>query len=98
MFANIFVPNIDFPACAHLHCPACGFEYNHVGLPVRIDGGLLGCRDDSRRGGFLIPISCENGHEWGLGFANHKGYEVMTVFTPDEMPDRKLPLFMSEAK
>lgn len=64
-----------------LVCPVCGDKYSHRDdVLVRISGEYLCCRDDSGRGGLLIPIHGECGHTWGIGFANHKGYEYVQVF------------------
>lgn len=65
---------------SRLLCPVCGDNYQHAGTPVRIDGGMLCCRDDTGKGGLLIPIWCEQGHDWGIALANHKGREYLQVF------------------
>ncbi len=67
-----------------LHCPVCGFDYNHPGDPeglwgweaVKHDGRVevvMGRQWAGRGNGVAVPFACENGHRWVLCVGFHKG-------------------------
>jgi hypothetical protein len=58
-----------------LVCPRCGFDYQHANKPSRMRSWV----GVGKKGGLLIPISGECGHEWGIVLDNYKGYEVLSV-------------------
>lgn len=68
-----------------LVCPVCGFDYNHAQAPFVISGEYLNCRDDGDVGGLVVPFSGECGHRWGIGFANHKGRQIVAVISPSDL-------------
>lgn len=67
-----------------LHCPKCGFDYNHALAAYTLTGtndpkyiipGTFSGGQSGRRGAALaIEFSCENGHEWRLIFLEDKGH------------------------
>lgn len=70
-----------------IHCPVCGFEYNHFGFPDEDERSgdykvayIVKGNDDYKAGWggrgdmLVIPLWCENWHSWELCFGFHKGY------------------------
>jgi len=55
-----------------LACPVCGFQYIHLKETRKEDfRGRGGC--------LMIPMYCENGHQWDLAFDAHKGQINISV-------------------
>jgi hypothetical protein len=71
-----------------VHCPACGFDYNHLSTS---EPRRLFVRDDFGDGmGQRISFWGECGHYWTLHFGTHKG-QTFAAFTLDgnEFPEEE---------
>lgn len=63
-----------------LLCPACGNNYNHIGSTYTLDGNDNYESATGYRGDALITnMRCENGHNWELVIAFHKGHSEIFV-------------------
>ena len=80
-----------------VHCPVCGFDYNHVGGTVPVYG-YEPCRkgprpndgiDWSGRGdGVAVRMWCENGHDWLFCLGFHKGNTSFFTAAPAGGPEQ----------
>lgn len=61
-----------------LHCPACNFDYVHIGVPeYKISDNYDAWQ--GRGDAILIPMFCEGGHVWKLRFGFHKGQSFAAI-------------------
>lgn len=81
-----------------IHCPICGFNYNHISAPRTLTGwesshgntpSPASSRWSGRGDGFALPMACEEGHNWLLCVGFHKGKSFLFALpdseaTPDE--------------
>lgn len=56
-----------------VRCPACGYDYVHLGPPYLVDGQDNYKAWAGRGDLIVIPMDCENGHAWECCFGFHKG-------------------------
>ncbi|MBA3474289.1 MAG: hypothetical protein H0T57_13865 [Rubrobacter sp.] len=62
------------PHTRRLLCPVCGSSYQHTGTPFDIPGQDAYEAGWGGRGNLLVvPVWCEEGHEWEMCFGFHKG-------------------------
>jgi hypothetical protein len=59
--------------CDLLVCPACKFEYTHMGKPLVIDGRDYYKAWSGRGDLMIIPVSCECGSKWEFCIGYHEG-------------------------
>jgi hypothetical protein len=75
-----------------LHCPVCGFGYNHESPPyVESGDDAYKARWGGRGNLTAIPFHCENGHHFEVCFGFHKGNVLAFVRSLNVIPERITP-------
>ncbi len=72
-------PDIDWTETL-IHCPVCGFNYQHADGVTEVDGGDMYEAGWGGRGDLIrIPFWGECGHTWDLCLGFHKGDTFLFV-------------------